>query len=67
MLYLRYTCMLINATFEVHIFINDYGFFFFTCQSFFIFFVEFKVFFFLKSGPPPPLGIKWDAPNNIYA
>ena len=38
--------MLINATFEVHIFFNDYGFFFYLPEFFFFFFVEFKVVFF---------------------
>ena len=66
MLYLRYTCMLINATFEVHIFLMIMDFFFFYMPEFFLVFCRIQSFFFLKSGPPP-LEIKWDAPNNIYA
>ena len=47
--------MLINATFEVHIFFNDYGFFFFYMPEFVLVFCRIKsVFFLLKSGPPPP-------------
>ena len=38
--------MLINATFEVHIFFNDYGFFL-HARVFFIFFCRIQSFFFL--------------------
>ena len=44
--------MLINATFEVHIFFNDYGFF--LHAKVFLFFCRIQSFFFSKIRTPPP-------------